>query len=307
MGAARSSRCRTCSERVLDARVIEALQAERTIEALGRLENLQELVGVARVHETADDLALRRSCRASRSSPTRTRSRKSRPRDAHDAPQREGARVSRGVHQRAWRRGVFPALRARSRSRASRRSAASSTSACPRQRAVDAPARLRAVALGSRVQPAEPLLDELGAATERERLRRRRGRRPAPWRRRPPRARTASRPVTPFATRPSARASSSGSSREGVVTVRFEDDGSERRLWLEYAARRLIDAERPRDGMPSGGQVGPFGRPSPRPSRSSSATTSSISHAKIMDPSRDLPALRGWDDARHGLLVSRSP
>src|SRR5207247_9218420 len=38
---------------------LEALEAERTIEALGRLENLQELVGVAREYqETAEEPSL---------------------------------------------------------------------------------------------------------------------------------------------------------------------------------------------------------------------------------------------------------
>ncbi len=55
-------------ERVLDrSGMLEALEAERTVEARGRIENLQELVGVSReFHETADDPSSRRSCRASR-------------------------------------------------------------------------------------------------------------------------------------------------------------------------------------------------------------------------------------------------
>ena len=53
---------------------LEALEAERTIEAQGRIENLQELVGVAREYlEQAAEPSLSRSCRRSRSTPTRTR------------------------------------------------------------------------------------------------------------------------------------------------------------------------------------------------------------------------------------------
>ena len=56
---------------------LEALEAERTIEAAGRIENLQELVGVAQRVRRAGGRAepLERSSRRSRSTPTRTRSR----------------------------------------------------------------------------------------------------------------------------------------------------------------------------------------------------------------------------------------
>ena len=56
---------------------MESLEAERTIEARGRIENLQELVGVAREWSRADRRrhdALAASSRRSRSTPTRTRS-----------------------------------------------------------------------------------------------------------------------------------------------------------------------------------------------------------------------------------------
>ena len=63
-------------ERVLEqSGYIESLEAERTIEAQGRIENLQELVALARewmeTRSRAD--ALVASCRRSRSTPTRTR------------------------------------------------------------------------------------------------------------------------------------------------------------------------------------------------------------------------------------------
>jgi DNA helicase-2/ATP-dependent DNA helicase PcrA len=67
-------------EAVLDrSGYVEALQAERTIEAQGRLENLQELVGVGREYQQqAQEPSLSASSRRSRSTPTRTRSAASR-------------------------------------------------------------------------------------------------------------------------------------------------------------------------------------------------------------------------------------
>ena len=56
---------------------VEALEAERTIEAQGRIENLEQLVEVAREFDAAAPArrghARRASCRRSRSSPTPTR------------------------------------------------------------------------------------------------------------------------------------------------------------------------------------------------------------------------------------------
>ena len=99
-------------ERVLErSGYLEALEAERTIEAQGRIENLQELVGVAREYveqarraEPLDvppgDLALLRPGR----DPRRRLAR-----HADDAPQREGARVPRRLHDRHGG-GDLPAL-----------------------------------------------------------------------------------------------------------------------------------------------------------------------------------------------------
>ena len=89
---------------------LEALEAERTIEARGRIENLEELVGVARefraereeptlVVVPAGDLALLRPGRARRRGVAR---------DADDDPQREGARVPRRLRRRG-RGGDLPA------------------------------------------------------------------------------------------------------------------------------------------------------------------------------------------------------
>ena len=70
----RASCSRRCSTRT---GVIELLEAERTIEAPGRIENLQELVGVAREYEARTrSRRSRASCRRSRWSPTPTRCRR---------------------------------------------------------------------------------------------------------------------------------------------------------------------------------------------------------------------------------------
>ena len=113
---------RTCRvaelvERVLErSGYLEALEAERTIEARGRIENLEELVGVAREYEVTRTAAARSrrsrsSCRRSRSLRTRTtlRDDERRPGDADDAAQREGPRVPRRVHARDGGRDL-PAL-----------------------------------------------------------------------------------------------------------------------------------------------------------------------------------------------------
>ena len=77
--SASSSRCRsaTCSTRSCTRPATStALEAERTIEAQGRIENLEELVEVAREFDAAAEERRRRStssCSRSRSSPTPTR------------------------------------------------------------------------------------------------------------------------------------------------------------------------------------------------------------------------------------------
>ena len=112
---------------------LDALEAERTIEARGRIENLEELVGVAREYEAA---------RAPRSRRSRSSCRRSRctrhqdeldddecgPGDADDAPQREGPGVPRRLHARDGGRDL-PALALDRGERRSRRSGGSATSA----------------------------------------------------------------------------------------------------------------------------------------------------------------------------------
>ena len=67
-------------ERVLErSGYVETLEAERTIEAAGRIENLQELVGVAQEYQaTRQSRRSPASCRRSRCTPTRTRCARSR-------------------------------------------------------------------------------------------------------------------------------------------------------------------------------------------------------------------------------------
>ena len=118
-------------ERVLEqSGYMEALEAERTIEAQGRMENLMELLGVAKEYDEAADtpdalrvppagLALLRPGR------DRRRGRQGHP---HDAAQREGPRVPRRLPRRDGG-GRLPARALARGGRASRRSAASRTSA----------------------------------------------------------------------------------------------------------------------------------------------------------------------------------
>ena len=108
----RSATCsRPCSH---ESGYLDALEAERTIEAQGRIENLEELVEVAREFDAA-----RRGRRRHASTPSSsrsrcvadadTRARRRGPRDAHDAPQRQGPGVPDRLHHRL-RGGRLPAL-----------------------------------------------------------------------------------------------------------------------------------------------------------------------------------------------------
>ena len=137
--AARARRGRrpwaSCSRRrCRESGYLDALEAERTIEAQGRIENLQELVGVAREF----DASVRRRGARRRDVPAADRAARRRghdprrrgPRDADDAPQREGPRVPDRVHHRLRGRALPARPRAR-RGRRSRRSAGSPTSASP--------------------------------------------------------------------------------------------------------------------------------------------------------------------------------
>ena len=232
-------------ERVLErSGYTDALEAERTIEAQGRLENLQELVGAAQEYQAAadepmplqlppGDLALRRPGRDPR---------RAEPRHADDAPQREGARVPRRLHDRDGG-GDLPAL-------ALDRGGDARGGAAPRVRrddaregAADAHARLVALALG---------LAELQPPVTLHRRAPRAGRRARAAAARPPGRTTAARQkvaprtdVPDLSTGDNVRHGTLGEGvvtaidAGGVVTVRFAD-GVERRLILEYAPLERI-------------------------------------------------------------------
>ena len=110
---------------------LEALEAERTVEAQGRIENLEELLGVAREYDGdgrgADALGLPPAGISLVSDQDAAR-RRGRQGHADDAPQREGPRVPRRLPRSGWRR-ASSRTRARSRRATSRRSGGSRTSA----------------------------------------------------------------------------------------------------------------------------------------------------------------------------------
>ena len=207
-------------ERVLEKTgTLDALEAERTIEARGRIENLQELVGVAREYRRAGGGAVARRLPPGHLARLRPGHdpRRARARHADDAAQREGSRVPRRLHDRDGG-GDLPAL-------ALDRGAGRRGGAAPllrrhdaRDGASDADAHARALALRAPRTTTSPsrFLDELPHEVERDRLR------PASWsgygsprRRRDRAARRASPspPATPSGTGRSARGSSPGSSR----------------------------------------------------------------------------------------------
>ena len=219
-------------ERVLEkSGTLDALEAERTIEARGRIENLQELVGVAREHRQQ-----RRGAVARRLPPghlARLRPghdpRRARARHADDAAQREGPRVPRRLHDRDGG-GHLPAL-------ALDRGAGRRGGAAPllrrhdaRDGAADAHAHARALAVRPAASTTSPRASSTscrrrssasacarppGAATGR----------PRPLR--SSRARTSrSRPATRCATARSAKGSSPGSSP--AESLRFASRRTER-------------------------------------------------------------------------------
>ena len=123
-------------ERVLErSGYLEALEAERTIEARGRIENLEELVGVAREYQVAahgrgEEPTLGQFLQEISlfSAQDDVPDERCRPGHADDPAQREGARVHASCSCSGWRTGSSRTC-GRSRRTTSRRSAGSATSA----------------------------------------------------------------------------------------------------------------------------------------------------------------------------------
>jgi DNA helicase-2/ATP-dependent DNA helicase PcrA len=224
-------------ERVLErSGYLEALEAERTIEAQGRIENLQELVGVAREYqETADEPSLSHflqeislysdqdAIRGEESLVTLM--------TLHNAKGLE----FRAVYLIGMEEGIFPHSRSieeQGIEEERRLCYVGMTRAKELLTLTHASAR---ALWGSRgYNRPSRFLDELPSTVERERLR------PASW------SQYGAREVAPRADVPSLSTGDSvrhGTFGEGVVTqieaggtvtIRFED-GSERRLMLDYA------------------------------------------------------------------------
>jgi DNA helicase-2/ATP-dependent DNA helicase PcrA len=227
-------------ERLLERTgMLEALEAERTVEARGRIENLQELVGVAReFHESADDPSLSAflqgvSLTSDQDTMVDERSLVSLM-TLHNAKGLE----FRAVFVAGMEEGVFPhsrSLEEQGLEEERRLFYVGVTRAKERLLLTHATSRSLWGARGYNLP--SRFLDELGAGTERERLR------PASWSaygrreiRPEPRA-----SLPELATGDSVRHVTLGEGiviriePDGVVTVRFADDGTERRLMLEYA------------------------------------------------------------------------
>jgi DNA helicase II / ATP-dependent DNA helicase PcrA len=222
---------------------LEAYEAERTIEARGRIENLQELVGVAREYRsTADDPSLAGFLQEI-----------SLVSDQDELGGDDDGLVTlmtihnakglefRAVFMIGMEEGIFPHSRSIEENAIEeerRLCYVGMTRAMERLTLTHAMARSlwgrREYNLGSR------FLDELPESVERERLR------PASWAaysspRQAAAHGEAARPIPSLSTGDSVRHGSLGEGvvtrvePGGIVTVRFADDGSERKLMLEYA------------------------------------------------------------------------
>jgi len=224
---------------------LDALEAERTIEARGRIENLQELVGVAREYrqQTADaslagflqDIALvsdQDTIRDDRGLVTLM--------TLHNAKGLE----FRAVFAIGMEEGIFPHVRAieeQGVEEERRLCYVGMTRAMERLTLTHTMSRSlfgrRSYNLASR------FLDELPAEVERERLR------PSSWSGYGSPASAAPRQTTPglvVSTGDAVRHASLGEGivtavePGGVVTIRFAEDGTERRLMIEYAPLEKI-------------------------------------------------------------------
>jgi DNA helicase-2/ATP-dependent DNA helicase PcrA len=220
---------------------LEALEAERTIEAQGRVENLQELVGVAREYqETADEPSLSNFLQEISLY------------SDQDAIREEESRVTlmtlhnakglefRAVYLLGMEEGIFPHARSieeQGIEEERRLAYVGMTRAKEHLTLMHASARSlwgsRGYNLPSR------FLDELPASVERERLR------PSSWSSYGAQGVAPREDVPSLSTGDSVRHGTLGEGvvtqiePGGVVTVRFED-GSERRLMLDYAPLERI-------------------------------------------------------------------
>ena len=234
-------------ERVLEkAGIMEALEAERTIEARGRIENLQELVGVAREYrlETADaslagflqDISLvsdQDTIQDDRGLVTLM--------TLHNAKGLEFAAVfAIGMEE-----GVFPHIRAiEEQGIEEERRLCYVGLTRAKERLTLTHATTRSLWGRRNYNLASRFLDELPREIERERLR------PASWSNygSPASAAPAPRgdPSLALSTGDSVRHASLGDGvvtavePGGVVTIRFAEDGTERRLMVEYAPLKRI-------------------------------------------------------------------
>jgi DNA helicase II / ATP-dependent DNA helicase PcrA len=233
-------------QRVLDQTgYVAALEAERTIEAQGRIENLQELVGVAQEYQSATaepslSHFLQEISLFSDQDAMTDRESRITLMTLHNAKGLE----FRAVYMVGMEEGIFPhsrSLEEQQLEEERRLCYVGMTRAQERLTLTHAAGRSlygsRSYNLPSR------FLDELPGEIERERLR------PASWSSYG--ARTGVEPrtdVPALATGDSVRHSTLGEGivtriePGGVVTVRFADDGAERRLVLEYAPLEKIGA-----------------------------------------------------------------
>ena len=247
MATATDATCATVLEAVLERTgYVEALEAERTIEARGRIENLEELVGVAREYEqaSAGAVAVAASCRRSRSTRTRTRCATARTTGGkvtlmtiHNA---KGLEYPRGVHARDGGDGLPARALDRGEPLEEERRLCYVGMTRAKERLTMTHAMRRSLFGRSEANLPSRFLDELPSiGVERERLR------PASWsdygEPRAARAEYAPRADVPdLSTGDTVRHGTLGTGivtrieAGGVVTVRFED-GAERRLMLEYA------------------------------------------------------------------------
>jgi DNA helicase-2/ATP-dependent DNA helicase PcrA len=224
--------------------MLEALEAERTIEARGRIENLQELVGVAREYlETAEEPTLSGFLQGISLT------------SDQDTMREDASLVSlmtlhnaKGLEFRAvfivgMEEGVFPHARSieeQGLEEERRLFYVGVTRA--KERLVLTHATVRSLWGARNYNLPSRFLDELGAGTERERLR------PTSWSDygMPQGAVVPRVEVPQLATGDSVRHATLGEGvviriePDGVVTVRFATDGSERRLMLEYAPLERI-------------------------------------------------------------------